>query len=1060
MRFPSKFLLPILLLSLPASLLAQDSLNINIDGRYYTRPIGYPNECKKQDDFLFLVTGRAPLTPDSPESFLTFSLDDPDHPVLTSQIPLSNNPRGLAVQGNYAYVAARDYGLIVVDISTPEAPVAVNELFLAGESWSVIVEGDIAYVASMHGGLHIIDVTTPPDPALIQTVHYDNEHVFPHDLALRDNFLHLAMFRGGLMVLDVSDPFNPIQRGSVEFPNQENQGRNDWIQYLTLDKTYAYIVNSTGGLITIVDTSDPDHLDVRGSAGPLYVSTEITLYNSYVLVADGGFFDSMAVFDVSDPDNPELIEEFYPDRLGPTYTHFRGIETHEQEYAYCSDYTSYSVGDDINYYRYGLTTLDISNPSEPVVTAYFAPWNGYSGVYYQDNHAYLISSGISVRVVDVTNHEFMLGIEEYTADSDLVSHAGREDYIYLATDEEEVVILDISTPGEINVVNTFPTTDMAVELECQGENKLLMLMDDSPEVRVYSLENPQAPVLQGQMIIDYPRCMAVHENLLAVGTRDIFAGVNALSLISLDNPENPVLIDEIQFNGEPISIDFNQTTVVIGTEQNIQFFDVQNPNDIRGPTVYPFETEPEILLLQGNILTVGNREFGIQMFDFTNPAQPLQIGAYKTVGEVNDFVFDERFCYVADADSGMMVLDCHEALGLPDRTELTIALRENYFNLISTPLVLPNLNAAEVFGDVVSLRIAMQEDGAIYYPPDINTIGEIDLTEAYRIFCQDESELTLAGEQIPAQTQYSLFADRFNWLGHPYLQPAPVTTALAPIVDELIIIYSDEGEIWVPGYFRSLENLVPGKGYYVVVSDDQTFNWQEVEEILQQGQMNEVTAFTPADNPRQEAQHLGVTPTGKPFAVLFEVDKKICSEIARIELWDDEQIVGATEQIPEADIVAVIAWQAYPQYNLPGFTKGDSIIIKAFQADGNMLPDVYISSIDNTTPGFGENAFALFLIQEDNPERTLPADFAVSEAYPNPFNAMVTVTVQLPESQKVRYSLLNVLGQTVYLDDVSYLQGGRKQYTINANSLPSGVYLLNIAAGNYKPYSQKIVLVK
>ena len=160
--------------------------------------------------------------------------------------------------------------------------------------------------------------------------------------------------------------------------------------------------------------------------------------------------------------------------------------------------------------------------------------------------------------------------------------------------------------------------------------------------------------------------------------------------------------------------------------------------------------------------------------------------------------------------------------------ELIIGLQTNRFELISTPLYLPALYAPYAFESLPALQIAYQDDGSIFLPElDLNTIGRIDLTEAYQVFCTEPSNWQLTGHKLGEATEYTLFAGRWNWLGYPLPEPLPVETALSEIEDEIVIVLNDDGGLWIPAIpLNTLGNLQPGEGYYIFTLHDLTFHYR------------------------------------------------------------------------------------------------------------------------------------------------------------------------------------------------------------------------------------------
>src|SRR5436309_1420921 len=87
-------------------------------------------------------------------------------PVLRGKWPTltGGEAHGVALSGNYAFVADNDAGMQVIDISNPANPQHAGSYNAAGSALGVAVSGNYAYVMSYFYGLHVIDVSNPANP--------------------------------------------------------------------------------------------------------------------------------------------------------------------------------------------------------------------------------------------------------------------------------------------------------------------------------------------------------------------------------------------------------------------------------------------------------------------------------------------------------------------------------------------------------------------------------------------------------------------------------------------------------------------------------------------------------------------------------------------------------------------------------------------------------------------------------------------------------------------------------------------------------------------------------
>jgi hypothetical protein len=92
-----------------------------------------------------------------------------------------------------------------------------------------------------------------------------------------------------------------------------------------------------------------------------------------------------------------------------------------------------------------------------------------------------------------------------------------------------------------------------------------------------------------------------------------------------------------------------------------------------------------------------------------------------------------------------------------------------------------------------------------------------------------------------------------------------------------------------------------------------------------------------------------------------------------------------------------------------------------------------------------------------NTER--PDGFVLSQNYPNPFNPTTQINFTLPQTQDVRLTVYNVLGQRVALLADGLFTEGRHSVQFNARDLSSGVYIYRIESGSFVQ-SRKMILIK
>ena len=89
----------------------------------------------------------------------------------------------------------------------------------------------------------------------------------------------------------------------------------------------------------------------------------------------------------------------------------------------------------------------------------------------------------------------------------------------------------------------------------------------------------------------------------------------------------------------------------------------------------------------------------------------------------------------------------------------------------------------------------------------------------------------------------------------------------------------------------------------------------------------------------------------------------------------------------------------------------------------------------------------------------MPRDFALSPAYPNPFNPVTNINFSLPIDSEVSLSVYNLQGREVSMLIDGTMDAGYHSIVWDANSYASGVYFVKMVAGEFVN-TQKLMLIK
>ncbi len=152
-----------------------------------------------------------------------------------------------------------------------------------------------------------------------------------------------------------------------------------------------------------------------------------------------------------------------------------------------------------------------------------------------------------------------------------------------------------------------------------------------------------------------------------------------------------------------------------------------------------------------------------------------------------------------------------------------------------------------------------------------------------------------------------------------------------------------------------------------------------------------------------------------------------------------------------------------------GFPKAENFrkISPTIAGQGTINFPHYYSYVDKQAT-MGTNWYRLQQIDNDGKvtyfdpikvEVGLPTTTSLDQNYPNPFNPNTVISYRLPEKTFTTLKVYNVLGETVATLVNGEQEGGTYMATLNATTLPTGVYYYRLQAGNFVE-TKKMMLVK
>ena len=309
------------------------------------------------------------------------------NPAVPSKVALYEASRYdyLAVSGNHIYVTGHGHaytgwliGLQIFDHSDPTMVLRIGSYTPPGDVWGVAVSGNYAYLADQYAGLHIIDASDPVNPVRVGTYNTPGEI---RQVYVAGDYAYVADGYGGLRIINIADPSAPIEVGACDTPS--------YAKKLTVVGDYAYVSDSYGNNLRIINILDP-HSPFEVSVYGMEYPNGLEVVGDYAYVASTYGTTGLQIINVSNPEAPvgagfydtpgypldvavagdyayvadehsgglriiNISDPFAPTEVGSYYTpgYARAVEVVDG-YAYVADGWT------------GVRVIDVSTPSVPV----------------------------------------------------------------------------------------------------------------------------------------------------------------------------------------------------------------------------------------------------------------------------------------------------------------------------------------------------------------------------------------------------------------------------------------------------------------------------------------------------------------------------------------------------------------------------------------------------------------------------------------------------------------------------------------------------------------------
>lgn len=372
------------------------------------------------------------------------------------------------------------------------------------------------------------------------------------------------------------------------------------------------------------------------------------------------------------------------------------------------------------------------------------------------------------------------------------------------------------------------------------------------------------------------------------------------------------------------------------------------------------------------------------------------------------------------------------------------------WSMFSSYIIPPAPSFTDLFqGISTEVSVAKNDLGSIFWPAyGINLIGNIQIGEGYQIKMITNQVLEIGGQAVaPENTPINLTLG-WNIIGYLRTNPAPIADIFSSVVSNILIAKNSAGMIYWPAYNVNLiGNMQAGQGYQVKTAAALSITYPSNSVFYSKAEVNRVEPVN---------YNLDLN-TGNNMVLGIPI-----SSWANLPDFGDEiavfsaagQLVGVSVFTGENLSVTIWGKDEFELHS-QGLAEGESYLIRSWNAATGLERNCKVSKWLEGSDSYQKNAIAVAsLISTEN---ELVIDFLGNQ--PNPFSDETTIRFSLPESSRVKITLLSILGQELMSITEQDFEAGNHQVIFRANGLPAGSYYCRFETPAYQE-SVKMLIIR
>lgn len=599
--------------------------------------------------------------------FNVYNVSNSSNPVKMGNTPVPGKSSNFTIAGHYAYVCV-DFGIAVINIANPNSPQVIHVEFLDYSPYKIIVDGGHAFVAG-NDGIRSYSLPNPDELVFLQNLFITPANFLSAGIEKKGNYIYYVN-QLNLYVVNVNNPANMILGMNISL----SPGGSCWGN-LAIKDNYLFVVSTQR--LRIFDLTNPAIPNV------IYVGIPST-HTMYDIVVEGNYAivnhnsnQRWTILDITNPANPVNLNV----STTPTMYGIYSLGALKNNILYILDNRQE------NFDGYKMHLIDVSVPSAPsplsVIESEPGKTKGVS-VFEKDGNKYALvaqnhtlGSGVGVgslkilNINDPANTQMVSELE--LPNSTIAVEAGTGNFAFVVMASYAFPLWNLSV-GLINLSNI--NNPFLSSIQPIGNNTSLVYHNNlsyfdgklyavsRTQLRIFAVQNGELIQL-GNTPVYGGSGTGVYAN--NPGYIYISAGNTGFVLYNVTNPASPFMVNFIDTPGICVDVYVDDRYAYVADHNGgLAIFDVSQ-NFAQPVSQVGSSGNTTSVRTYGGTAYLGLDDGRIEMFDISNPQQPVSMGWYLTSGSrINNLAIDRNngLLHVAN-ELELLILDLEGATIIP-----------------------------------------------------------------------------------------------------------------------------------------------------------------------------------------------------------------------------------------------------------------------------------------------------------------------------------------------------------------------------------------------------------